>query len=552
MAGSPQAIFTKDQKTGGEYHVEYDCTRKRLNIMKATKKVFQTHFGKVIEQFSYVLGGGRIRQKEGLGVELEEKDLKKIIKNGLKNPSTSLRVFDVKGHILQASYDPTTFSIHFEDITDKQIMTHYQEALRQFREEGGELVRIKDGFKCGLTPDLLKKAIEIALSKDPSLAVALEDSSRGRLFNVWYDSQTHEVEVGAVGAFIAQGSAGKVLHYDNFSSFALPSHEVIKHVRKKLGVKAIEDLKNENAKLKRIHKEGLVYGVQAQARRMGRMAMKGMKHPNQTKFKLAYVTREYTYSYKKEIEIRQKNKTPPSLEVYLKEIHQLMAGFAFLVEHDYLCGDLKPGNVLVGKDSNGTRQVVLSDLGSVRHVSDAKSLAELAGNRRLATRLYSPREELEKSEKLARDIEKLEDKLLSSRDEDEIDLCNKALEQKMQELIQLEQKRDVFSMGCTLYEGLTTTTPYAVMSGHINMKKYLGLPPRGIDDSFKTFTASIPEAIQGVIERMINSDPDKRPTALEAFKTIDGYIKVRYRALHAQILKDVKANYPGSVGLFNS
>lgn len=64
--------------------------------------------------------------------------------------------------------------------------------------------------------------------------------------------------------------------------------------------------------------------------------------------------------------------------------------------------------------------------------------------------------------------------------------------------------------------------------------------------------ASVPEEIKDVIESMINSASDRHRSALEVFKTVDGYIKARHPALHAQILEDVKRNYPGSIGLFNA
>jgi serine/threonine protein kinase len=408
----------------------------------------------------------------------------------------------------------------------------YQECVAKGKEEGDEL--ILDGSKTKVPKAKLKEAVE----KGEAYFI---DSITDRVWTIWCNRETHEVEVGTVGKKLGQGSYGKVHEYEGFQT-----PEVVKHPRKKAGRDAIQDLLNEKHQLDHIHQNGRVYGVQVKPRWMRRMFMRN-KHGH-IKPKLAYATSKYTRDYDAVI---YDSKTPPSVETYLRQIYQLAAGLAYLADHDYLCGDLKPANVFVKTNPDGTEELAIGDFGGVCHINEVKSPTKLEGFSRAATPGYSSLEDLSASACAANSIIDLENGLRRegrASTSKGIWCYQQEIEKTKQKLVQIEKKRDVFSLGSLFYEALTQRLPY-----NDGTTVYLGVkwPNLATYQELKTTgsLAGLPQEIKDLIKSMVDPSRDKRPSAREVFQTIDTCMEKKFPSLRQQLHQDIKKNYPGSVEL---
>lgn len=394
----------------------------------------------------------------------------------------------------------------FKDKKEKKevVLAHYERIFNQFTlQTDGSLIRKEDNLKTGLTPQILKKVVKAAFSFTSFQATSITQPNQ-HIYNIWYDKDHQELEIGYVRELIGKGGFGKVFTYVNLTRH---TKEAFKHARKNKGLDAKLDIRNEYQVLSDCDH---VWGIQIRPRRI-RLISKISKKGRPQKY--GYISScLYDRTYAEEL------KTPPTLQKYLFDFHQILSGLHYLASRDILHGDIKPENILV-KQTKDYQLVHLADFGGARNARKITSLKKLVGGggSSAITPGYAP----------------LED----------ITLANQFEEQNQREkLIDLEKKRDVFAFGAVLYFGLTGKQPFQTDNRKIpgNLSTY-GFPILStyqeicpaITDNLerKKLIEQVPHEVKSLIKSMLDPDYNKRPSTSQALQTLEKYLQNQHPAL---------------------
>ncbi len=400
------------------------------------------------------------------------------------------------------------------------VLAHYERLLDQFAvQKDGSLVRKKDNLKTGLTPQTLKKVVKAAFSVAPFQATAIEQPDR-RLYNIWYDKNSEELEIGYVNNLIGVGGFGKVFTYVNLTRGTTEViEEAFKYAKKQKGLEAKRDIQNEYQVLSDL---GRKWGIQIGPRRIGLISKTSKKGRPQ---KYGYLsTGLYDNTYVKEV------KTAPTLENYLFGFHQLLFGLDCLGKQDILHGDIKPENILMMQTAEGHQLVHLADFGGARNARKITTLRKLAGGAGSSaiTPGYAPLEDIELAQRFVK-------------------------QNQREQLIELEKKRDVFALGAVLYLGLTGKKPFQTDKRRIpGQLKSHGFP---ILSTYQEIDAAIadtaerqalieqtPQVIKDLIKNMLDPDYTKRPSHAQALHTLETALQSQYPDLFQKI-QDCLSNY---------
>lgn len=181
------------------------------------------------------------------------------------------------------------------------------------------------------------------------------------------------------------------------------------------------------------------------------------------------------------------------------EFEQLLSGLDTFHEKEYLHGDIKLENMFYKMDEQGNRRVFLGDMGGVRKHETPKPTNP--------TRQYT----------IAKEFLAYTDRSMSK-----------------ETLIQHEQRRDVFSLGVSLFRRCTGKFPYKIGS-----QKYLS-PELTENELAHSLPENLHPELKKLILSMIDIDPTKRPTAKEAKEKMNEIINLpEFSAVKAQL-----ASYP--------
>lgn len=397
------------------------------------------------------------------------------------------------------------------------VLAHYEHILDQFTlQTDGSLVRKKDNLKTGLTPQTLKKVVKAAFSATPFQAAALEQPDH-RIYNIWYDKDKQELEVGYVSQLIGEGGFGKVFAYVNLTRDT--REEVFKYARKKQGLEAKRDIRNEYQVLSDL---GPKWGIQIGARRVGLISKISKKGRPQ---KYGYLSIGlYDKTYAKEAKIA------PTLENYLFGFHQLLFGLHCLGEQDILHGDIKPENILVMQTAEGHQLVHLADFGGARNARKITTLRRLAGGAGSSaiTPSYAPLEDIELAQRFVK-------------------------QNQREQLIELEKKRDVFALGAVLYFGLTGKKPFQTderkIPGQLKshgfpiLSTYQEINPAIADTAERqALIEQIPQVVKDLIKNMLDPDYAKRPSHAQALHILESTLQTQYPVLFQKI-QNCLSNY---------
>lgn len=349
----------------------------------------------------------------------------------------------------------------------------------------------------GTKPAVLMKAIKMGLEvlskPPPSDKAPTQDAERkdtrhgfqieGILF-VAKKTKMGGLKLTQISESLGKGGFGEAYVASNLTKGTEKVYKLAKSFKT-----AIKDLVNEFMLLEEIHREGNVWGIQAKPNKLTRIIL------STGEVLLGFLGKKYDGDYLSDI---KKNSSVPFSD-RLFEFHQLLYGLKYLEEHNIVHGDLKPGNILVKRESDGTKLVHIADLGGARDVStlDVYTIA-FEGTH---TPSYFPREDEKASKQYARDATK-------------------------NEQIIIQQRIDVFDMGVILYQALSKgNKPYELDSKHRPILTQI----EEIKDE------SVPKEIKDLIRSMRDPDYTKRPSATEAFTVLDTYIKTHHPTLHEKI-----------------
>lgn len=349
----------------------------------------------------------------------------------------------------------------------------------------------------GMKPALLMKAIKMGLEvlpkppptdNKPKQDTERMDTRHGfRIGGILFVAKKRKeggLKLTQISQRLGAGGFGEAFVASNLTSGTEKVYKIATD-----DVVAIKNLHNEFMLLEKIHQGGNVWGIQAKPNKLTRIILSA------SEVLLGFLGKKYDGDYLSDIE---KNSSVPFSD-RLFEFHQLLYGLKYLAEHNILHGDLKPGNILVKREPDGTKSVHIADLGGARDITalDAYTIA-FEGT---WTSSYFPREDEKAIRSLASDATK-------------------------QELIEVQRKRDVLEMGVILHQALSGgQKPYKLDAGY-----------RPILTHIKEITdKSVPVEIKNLIRSMLDPDYKKRPSAAEAFTVLDGYIKTHDPALHQKI-----------------
>ena len=351
----------------------------------------------------------------------------------------------------------------------------------------------------GIKPALLMKAIKMGLEvlskPPPSDNKPKQDTERmdtrhgfriGGILFVAKIRKKGGLKLTQISQRLGSGSFGEAFVASNLTKGTEKVYKIAKG-----HVVAIKDLHNEFMLLEKIHREGNVWGIQAKPNKLTRIILSA------DEVLLGFLGKKYDGDYLSDI---KKNPSEPFSD-RLFEFHQLLYGLKHLAEHNILHGDLKPGNILVKREPDGTKLAHIADLGGARDITtlDAFNIAF----RGTYTSSYFPKEDEKAIRSLASDATK-------------------------QELIEVQRKRDVFDMGVIMHQALSKgRMPYYLdfKGGRRPILTHI----KEIKDK------SVPEEIKKLIRSMRDPDYKKRPSAAEAFTLLDDYIKTHDPALHQKI-----------------
>jgi hypothetical protein len=413
------------------------------------------------------------------------------IKNGEDKVFVNVESFAKRLHVKKGDIYKAAENGELMTLLNRQVqgarstLEGYEKIVKEF----GDLS--KTGFS---SKDLMKKIRTVVFSEQPiySKFVSPGDTEP---FYLGFDNKRKKIELLILQDVFAEGSFGEIrtiIHvFDGHT-------EVFKQAKAKDGAK--QNVENEYLLLNNVHADGNVWGVQEAPRKV-------VEITDHSKVQYGHIGTEYICDYSKQIA-----RYPPIFVEHLFETHQLLFGLKELAKRNILHGDIKPENILVKVDDEGTMLVHIADLGGGKIVTSSTPISELPGDYRGATSTYSPNADLVLAKVLAE-------------------------QGKFDELVDLEKKRDVFSMGMTLYFAFTQL--YAYPSDD-HLCPDVALEYRSIDSE------DIPNEIKALIKNMLHPDYTKRPSAQEAFDRYDDFLKVHYPEVRERLQEKIKKCYPGS------
>ncbi len=347
------------------------------------------------------------------------------------------------------------------------------------------------GKQNNISPHIWLKAVKIALTKKREIIEV-----KNKRFFATLDKEN--LSLLHIAKKLGSGSFGEAhLAWDVING----KEKVLKQAKEFVKSSTVEfanaAIRQEFNLLSEIHAKGKVWGLQGKPTQMVELLKSKI---------VGFLGKKYDGDYENDI---NKHKSVPFGE-RLREFHQLLGGLKYLADHDILHGDIKPGNIFVKNTREGLKLVHIADLGGACRATDTVSLKDIAD--RVCTPFYTSGKDLDLSEEFQ----------------------NK---NQRNQLIELEKKRDVFAMGMTFYEALTggkspfkhNFSGFPILSGY-----------QEIQDK------SIPVEIKNLIREMLNADYKDRPSADNAFKILDDYMKMNYRKYHTEIQEKIKAEYPGT------
>lgn len=191
------------------------------------------------------------------------------------------------------------------------------------------------------------------------------------------------------------------------------------------------------------------------------------------------------------------------LEKVLYEFDQLFTGLFFMHSHNIVHGDLYLKNILYKEDENCDPQVVLSDLQHCWDIShEPIKTPLLSGKYNLL--VYDPQLK-----------------------------CSKAEVDFSQDIQGLAKARDVFCLGMICFSRICQKYPYELDENSIPKVE------AGIAEDL-----NVPAELAPLLIKMVNPEPEKRPTMQECYDYLKGIIK-RYPQVEEKIKSKIK-EFPGT------
>lgn len=391
-----------------------------------------------------------------------------------------------------------------EQISKQVIQKIYSDVMELFDVINNQLVYKNDGVQTGLTPkDLLDGIEEAFASKRKSV------DQQKKSFKFWRNEKGQPTYlVKKLGG----GSYSKVYVIFDFVNGTAGAFKDALRKGKVLARSRI-DVINEYTLLNLIHEKGRAWGIQAKPQKCGPVTVQTKKGPESPiKERFGYIGLKYDGDYFDDIVGTDKNPKNPKLvsaEDRLLEFHQLLSGLKRLTDLNILHGDIKPENIFI-KQTGSIKYVHIADLGGACHVDKDGPLVNLiaGGGKRAASPNYLMYSDLEECLALAKDGNR-------------------------KGVIEVEKKRDVFSMGTVFHTALTGSLPY-------DTDKY-GFP---ISTTYTPIDRpDVPTELKSLIQSMTATNINDRPSAAAAFATLEEIIKKSYPAVYNKIQNEMAKDF---------
>lgn len=318
---------------------------------------------------------------------------------------------------------------------------------------------------------------------------------------VGFDKENKKIDCLLLGDCLGEGSFTSVSQIKNIFTH---TQEAIREASFSYP-KALEDVKHAYQLLIDLHREGQLLGILPPSRCLAKFEI------NADQSSLGSIEEKFDTNYFKYLGF---DKTPIpkplSYQERLSEIHQMLGGVALLHHLNCVHGDLKPENILVHQK---TQRVVIADFGGASRTDRSTDIHQLKGNS--SSRAFSPRYSL-RNELI------LVDQL--------------ANEGHYDKLVELEQKRDVFSMGCILYEILSYQSPFL---------------SRDPDDfplahSYHPLKATVPKELKDLVQEMLHPDYKQRPSSQQVFERYRDFLEENHPKELLHINQRIFKDYAGA------
>lgn len=394
----------------------------------------------------------------------------------------------------------------------------YIEKIMNKYEVGADGNLLQDGKDTGLSKHTVEGVIREAyaiFTADPEIKV-FSHGVDGKAFIVLREGA--EVHITALTEKLGSGGFGGVyLAFDVASRNLEIYKEAHTSVNDAMTARAHVDVENEYG-LSLYLWEGVKKGVEkrllglaAPGRKMIRISPAGEAG---SVGMLAPLYREGNYRNK--IFARQKTvngldfspeKKSALEERILMEDYQLLSGLRTLSRKKIIHSDIKPENILCDEDPIlGLPIAVIGDFGGARreNVSDA------------ITPEYAAKADYQRRIEL---VNKINGQGLTEVQK----------KHSINELLELAEKMDVYSMGCVLFESFEFNMPYS---------RYAVRHP--VPDARRPFQ-NTPAELQPLIDSMLDPDPSKRPAAADAFEKYDAFLRNHKQELYERMQTKIAA-----------
>lgn len=382
------------------------------------------------------------------------------------------------------------------DAKVEAIRSGYQEIVKEFtkrKSSKNTLQKIWNVlFEKNIFPQNLMQMIQEAADSEKNIYFPIK--TQKETYYLGFDKKTQKVELLLLGELIGKGSFSKVFAIQNIFNC---TQEVIKEASST--VKARKEVEHSYKLLTNLHSQGRLWGIQAPDRCIGYFKIDAKQ------ISFGSITEKYDTDYMNHIK-----QEVSSYQERLTEMHQLLGGLKLLHESGHVHGDLKPDNVLLQL----TQEVLnLADFGGARQVEPPIPIHTLKAYSRSFTPHYCSPNDFTWANKLA------------------------ALGE-YKELVELEKKRDVFSIGYILYMALENKEPFDKYT-----KDEFHFP---VLSSFQPFKNKIPTDLKNLIQQMLHADYRKRPTSTEVFEKYKAFLEKNHSTELFQINQRIFKDYGGA------